>query len=95
MTVIKSLIIPKFVYIASLLPTPKDAIRELNQLLFKFLWKGVDKTTRLSVINEYEKDGLKMIDLETMIKSLRLAWLKRIIIQCKRWWVERLYTSST
>ena len=77
-TVIKSLIIPKFVYIASLLPTPKDTIRELNQLLFKFLWKGVDKTTRLSVINEYEKGGLKMIDLETMIKSLRLVWLKRI-----------------
>ena len=77
-TIIKSLIIPKFVYIASLLPTPKDAIKELNQLLFKFLWKGVDKTTRLSVINEYEKGGLKMIDLETMITSLRLTWLKRI-----------------
>ena len=26
-TVVKSLIIPKFVYIASLLPTPKDAIK--------------------------------------------------------------------
>ena len=38
----------------------------------------MDKATRLSVINEYEKGGLKMIDLETMIKSLRLAWLKRI-----------------
>jgi len=38
----------------------------------------VDKTTRLSVINEYEKGGLKMIDLETMIKSLGLEWLKRI-----------------
>ena len=78
MTVIKCLSIPKFVYIASLLPTFKDAITELNQLLFKFLWKGVDKTTRLSVINEYEKGGLKMIDLEITIKSLRLAWLKRI-----------------
>ena len=50
-TVIKSLIIPKFVYITSLLPTPKNIIKELNRLLFKFLWKGVDKTTRLSVIN--------------------------------------------
>ena len=39
----------------------------------------MDKTTRLSVINEYEKGGLKMIDLETTIKSLRLAWLKRIV----------------
>ena len=77
-TIIKSLIIPKFVYISSLLPTPNDLIKDLNQLLFKFLWKGVDKVTRLSVTNEYEKGGLKMIDLESMVKSLRLAWLKRM-----------------
>ena len=30
------------------------------------------------MINEYGEAGLKMIDLETMVKSLRLAWLKRI-----------------
>ena len=29
-------------------------------------------------MNEYENGGLKMIDLETMVKSLRLTWLKRI-----------------
>jgi len=72
-TIIKSLIIPKFVYVPSLLPTPKEAIKQ-----FKFLWKRVDKVTRLSAINEYENSGLKMIDFETMVKSLRLAWLKRI-----------------
>ena len=76
-TIIKSLIIPKLVYISSLLPTPKEIILELNQLLFKFLWKGTDKVTRLSAINEYENGGLKMIDLESMIQSLRLAWIKR------------------
>ena len=37
--------------------------------------------TRLSTINEYENGGLKMIDLESMIESLQLAWLKRIF-QC-------------
>ena len=77
-TIIKSLIIPKFVYVSSLLPTPKEVIKQLNQLLFKFLWKGVDKVTRLSAINEYENGGLKMIDFETMVKSLRLTWLKKI-----------------
>ena len=38
----------------------------------------MDKVTCLSTINDYHKGGLKMIDLETMCKSLRLAWLKRI-----------------
>ena len=61
-TVIKSLIIPKFVYILSLLPPPKEIVQELNRILFKFLWKGTDKVTRLTTINEYENGGLKMID---------------------------------
>ena len=50
-------------------------------MILKFLWKGTDKVTRLSTINEYENSGLKTINLESMIKSLQLAWLKRIF-QC-------------
>ena len=53
-------------------------IVELNRLLYKFLWNGTDKVTRLSIMNEFEKGGLRMIHLECMIKSLRLAWLKGI-----------------
>ena len=66
-TIIKSLIIPKFVYISSLLPVPKEIVKELNQMIFKFLWKGTDKVTRLSTINECENGGLKMIDLKSNI----------------------------
>jgi len=69
-TILKSLIVPKFVYVLLLLTTPKGVIQELNRLILKFLWKGVDKVTHLSAINDYGKSGLKMIDLETMIKSL-------------------------
>ena len=36
--------------------------------------------TRLSAINTLEKGSIKMIDIESMIKALRLAWLKRILI---------------
>ena len=77
-TVIKSLVVPKVVYVSSLMSIPKEIIAELNRLLFKFFWNGTDKVTRLSTINEYDRDGLKMIDLDCMIKSLRLARLKRI-----------------
>ena len=48
----------------------------------------MDKRTRLSVINEYEKGGLKMIDLETMIKSFSVndgAWKDYIRHQLKRY----------
>ena len=85
-TVIKSLIIPKFVYIASLLITPKGVIQELNRLIFKFLWKGVDKVTRLSTMNDYQRSGLKMIDSETMAEYLRLSWLKKIFNENNGTW---------
>ena len=61
-----------------MLPTPKKVVKQLNQMIFKFLWNGTDKVSRVSTINEYSEGGLKMIDLECMVKSLRLAWVERI-----------------
>ena len=36
-TIIKALVIPKMVYLFSLIPTPEVVVTELNQILFKFL----------------------------------------------------------
>ena len=41
-TIIKSFLIPKFVYISSLLPVPQEIDKELNKMIFKFLWKRTD-----------------------------------------------------
>ena len=58
---------------------------KLTHLLFKFLWNGTDKVTRVSVINDCEKGGLKMIDLESMVKSLRLEDIFTSFIKaCRR-----------
>ena len=47
------------VYLFSLIPTPEVVVTESNRILCKFLWKGTDKVTRLSTINDYEKGGIK------------------------------------
>ena len=94
-TVIKTLVIPKFVYICSLLPVADEFVKELNRLVYKFLWNGPDKTIRLSTINDYAKGGLRMIDLDCMIKSLRLAWLQRIYNVTEgpwKWYLSHLLT---
>ena len=85
-TLIKSLLIPKLIYISSLTPTPGHIIKEANQIIYKYLWKGSDKVRRLSAINKFEEGGLEMIDLETMIKALRLAWLSRFFSDGKGTW---------
>ena len=85
-TIIKSFLISKFVYVCSILPTPKEVVGELNRLLFKFLWNGVDNVTRVSAINDYERGGLKMIDVDCMIRSLRLGWLQRVFNDSSATW---------
>ena len=70
LTIIKSFLIPSLFTYVHYYQHQKEVLKQLNQLLFKFLWKGIDKVRRVSVINEYGEGGLKMIDLDTMVKMM-------------------------
>ena len=70
-TIIKSFLLPKMLYIFSVLPTPEAFIKQLNTIIYNFLWKGPDKVARPAVINDLKYGGLNLMDLETSIKSLR------------------------
>ena len=56
-------------YISSLLPIPENIIKELNHLVYNFLWKGKDKVTRKSAINDYEGGDIKMVDIDLTSSS--------------------------
>ena len=61
----------------SSLPTPKRVIREINALLYDFLWdKKGDKIKRTEMINDYSKGGLKMMDIASFNKALKMKWVK-------------------
>ena len=53
-------------------------------MIFKFSWRGPDKVTRSSVIHSVENGGLNLMDIETQIKVLRLAWIPRILYSNKK-----------
>jgi len=69
-TIIKSFLIPKLLYVSSLMETPPEVVKQMEKMVFKFLWKGPDKVTRLSVINSLDKGGLNLTDFESHIKRL-------------------------
>ena len=77
-TVLKSLIASQLVYILSPLTTNHRVLREINRLFYDFLWNGKgDKIKREVMINDYEKGGLKMIDIESFNKGLKTTWVKK------------------
>ena len=56
------------------------AIKEVNKLFFSFLWNGKgDKIKRDIIINDYSNGGLKMIDIQSFIKSLQAIWIKKYL----------------
>lgn len=77
-SIIKSLLLPKLTYIFSVFPPPLEFIKLTQTIIYKFLWKGPDKITRGAAINNLDYGGLNLTDLETSMKSLRLAWISRI-----------------
>ena len=78
-TIAKTFLIPKLLYVSSIIQTPMEIIKRMERMIFKFLWKGPDKVTRNSVINSIKNGGLNLIDIETQIKALRLSWIPRIL----------------
>ena len=78
MTIIKSVLIPKLLYVSTMLETPQEIIKQMERMVSKFLWKGPDKVKRLSVINSLKNGDLNITDLETQIKAIGLPSTPRV-----------------
>ena len=86
-TVIKSLALSKINHLILSLPNPSEKIvREIQGMFYKYLWKnGPDKVKRSIVIQNYDKGGIRMVDVEHFIYSLKLTWVRRLILEKKKY----------
>ena len=91
--IMKTLAIPKIVYSASMLPIPTDLVKQLNKILYRFLWGNTDKIKRLTIINTCQNGGLNMIDINSHFMALKAAWLGRIYKESNNVWqiLPRMY----
>ena len=80
-TVIKSFAFPKLIYPLTVLPNPpEDQLKIINTSMFEFLWnKNPDKIKRKTIVQNIENGGLKMIDTNKFLKSLKSNWVKRLL----------------
>ena len=62
------------------LPDPEERfLKELNKLLYIFLWNGKNDKIRSGVCQAYEVGGLKMVYIKSFLAALKISWLKRIL----------------
>ena len=77
-TIIKSLLVSQLVYILTPLQTCSEAMKETNELLYKFLWDGKgDRIRRSIMICDYEDGGAKMVDIVSFNHALKATWVAK------------------
>ena len=84
--IVKTFAIPKIMYRASVIALPKDLVKEVNSILYGFIWNGKDKVKRQALISDLKKGGLKMLDIESMIKAKRVAFPKKFLEEYPSTW---------
>ena len=57
---------------ASVISIPNELVKEVNSILYNFIWNGKDKVKLCALISDIDKGGLKMLDIESMISARRV-----------------------
>ena len=74
--IIKSFLVSQIIYNAQMILMPQNVIKQINTLLYTFLWNGKrDKVKRKVICMKYNFGGLKMVDLNTLFQSFLLKWI--------------------
>ena len=86
-TVLKSLIMPHIIHIASVLFLQPNIIKDIDQMFQKFLWSNKKSMIAKNVLHQpINKGGLKMINIDFMIRSIKIMWIKRLNNPCEAKW---------
>ena len=76
----KTLGASQLIYTASMICVPDTVINNVQGRLFSFLWNNrKDKIKRKVMYQLPSEGGTNFIDFRTMVKSLRLAWIQRLL----------------
>jgi len=60
--------------------TNEATIKETNKLFYSLFWNGKNYKIKLDImINNYPDGGLKMVDIESFNKALKVTWVKKCL----------------
>ena len=74
-TIFKTLAISKIIHLASATVLPNSKITQLNKIRKEFIWNHKrPKIKEKTLINNFDKGGLKDVDIPSKIASLQCSW---------------------
>ena len=82
----KTLLLSKINHLAFVLPNlSKKIIKLIEDKVYKFIWKGMDKVARMDAKEKWSKGGLKLPDISMSWQSFKFSWLRRAMYSEGKW----------
>ncbi len=59
---------------------PKKYLKELDNIVWTFVWNGTQraKVRRMVMIQDYDLGGMKVPDVFSIVKALKVKWIERL-----------------
>ncbi len=76
--IIKSLASSILIHTMSIIVTPEEVLKEIEKLIFNFLWNSTDRIKRKTLIGSKRDGGIKMLDIFCKDKALKAGWFRRL-----------------
>ena len=85
--IIKALILPQIQFLFSMLFTPDQILKKIDDMLFKYLWSNKPpKIKHNTIIAPTQKGGLGMVDVYEVHTAAKCGWIKRLVNDSKGKW---------
>ena len=85
-TVLKSLVLSKITHVLLSLPTPcTETLTIIDDLCYKFIWKGRHKVSKSTLCKDFNDGGLKMLNMKEFDKSLKITWIRKLLTTNPDW----------
>ena len=63
-------------YLASCMPIQTETMKKINKIIYRYIWKGVDRITRDRAAHSYQEGGLKLPQVEDIVTAASLQWIR-------------------
>ena len=83
-TVVENFALPNLIFAFSSLPNPpKSKLDQIEKIMYSLIWDNKpDKIKISALIQNYLKEGIKMINIEKNIMFLKVTWIKKLLGSC-------------
>ena len=78
-TILKTKALPLITYVCNFIFVCRDFITAIDKILYKFVWKNKHHVKKTTLIANPINGGLKMPNIEAVIKANKLNFIKRIL----------------